>query len=302
MEVSASAMKLADKFIGYINYSKPTNEDMVEWKRIVKEKYIKGDDCVALEYSIDWYVSNNNEVVAEYKKSSSLGDDTAYGVDDTNELLGAAPKISLSSSNVLSSVHDSVKKSVKTDISHAYTLPLKADYDMLFLASFAVERTNDMSTANKGIHTHQRAYVFTLITPNANGEYTEFPGKMQLIYTIDNTGNLSSLKPGYVYEAIPSNDEKKDIIESNPTNNRLVSSKLIGESGSGISAIEFPNTIFRKIANNGQMPDFTGIGEMDINQIEKNPAVQKPAAVEPEKKPAVTMESLMWFSGWDWKD
>lgn len=301
MSVSASAMKLADKFIGYVNYAKPENEDMVEWKRIIKEKYIKGDDCVAIEDAIDWYVSNNNDVIAEFKKSASLGDDSAYGVDDTNDLLGSAPKISLSPNNILNAVPDSVKKSVKSDVSHSYTLPIKIGYSLLFLQSFAIERTNDINTSNKGIHTHQRAYVFTLIEPDNKGEYTEFPGKMQLVYTVDNVSNLTNLQPGYVYEVIPSMDEKNKIIESNPTSGRSVNSKLIGETGSGVSMVEFPNTIFRKVSGNGTKPDFTGIGEMDINEIEKNPNLTKPHALEPEKK-SPTMESLMWFSGWDWKE
>lgn len=302
MSISSAAMKLTEKFIGYINYSKDSSEELTNWKRIIKEKYIQGDDCQDLENCIDWYVSNNNEVIAEYKKSASLGDDTAYGVDDTNSLMGAAPNISLSPNNILNVIPADIKKSVKIDVSHNYSLPVKNDYSLLFLQSFSIERTNDIKTANSGIHTHQRAYVFTLINPDQSGEYTEFPGKIQLVYTVDNVENLNSLQPGYIYETILSRDEKVGLLKSNPSNGNTVSSKLIGESGNGISAIEFPNTVFRKISSNGIKPDFTGIGEMANNEINKEAGIPTTKEPSTEEKPTVKLESLIWFSGWDWKE
>ena len=248
----------------------------------------------------------SNEVIAEYKKSASLGDDTAYGVNDTNDLMGASPNVSLSPNNILNIVPADIKKSVKVDIAHNYSLPIKSDYALLFLESFSLGRTNDIKTTNSGIHTHQRAYVFTLITPNQSGEYTEFPGKMQLVYTVDNVENLNSLQPGYIYETILGRDDKNSLIKSNPTSGTSVNSKLLGESGAGVSAIEFPNTAFRKITTNGIKPDFTGIGGMANNDINKEVGITTPINKEipVEEKPlekAVKLESLIWFSGWEWK-
>jgi len=299
MTVSESATKLADKFIGYINYSKDSSENIAEWKRIIKEKYIQGSDCESIEYAIDWYVSNNNDVIASYKKSASLGDDMAYGINDTTELSGANPAISLSPNTLINALPADIRDSVKTDIGHNYSLPLKVDYSLLFLQSFSIERTNDIKTANKGIHTHQRAYVFTIITPDKKGEYTQFPGKIQLVYTVDNAENLNAMHPGYVYEPILSRDERVELLNSNPSSGTSVSSKLIGESGNGIAAIEFPNTVFRRIGSNGIKPDFTGMDAMDNNFT--------PTTKAPEKTPAETpkstkLESMLWFSGWDWKD
>lgn len=314
LETSASAMKLADKFIGYINYSKVENENVSDWKRILGQKYIQGDDCESIELAVDWYVSNNAAAIEQYKKSPSLGDDTAYGVDDTNELIGASPAISLSSSTLLSKIPDSFKKSTSTDVSHTYTLPIRNDYSLLFLESFSIERTNDKSIANKGIGTHQRAYVFTVIQPDQNGDYTKFPGKLQLVYTVDNVENLNKLQAGYVYEVIMNLDEKKSLFKSNNSNNGSISSKLIGESGAGISAIEFPNEAIRRISANGIMPDFSDVAAMapnDITNTVKTKEEKKPekaisnalSNINKKKETDPKLESsFLWFPGWDWKD
>jgi hypothetical protein len=127
-----------------------------------------------------------------------------------------------------------------------------------------------------------------MISPDENGEYTEFPGKMVLMYTFakanGENAKLADLNPGYVYTVTFNRAD----YPSYP----IVHSQLIGKAGQMINAIPVNSDSIAKAIPTGIKPNFNQPDKADI----VTPLANRKKEESPKTVSSAFESRFMWTS------
>lgn len=268
------------RFISLLKTKEPSSE-VDDWMRIITSKYIKGEDREIIVQAIDYYESKNQPGMEKYREYSSLGDVAPEGdVDKLHDIIGADPSLSFSSRSILDIVPDSYKKNVEKELNHQTSIPIKDQLSLMYLGSFAIDRTNDVKTINAPKNEQTRMFIFTYIEPDEKGNYTKFPGIIKLVVCITKNVNIDFVLKG-IYEIALDNVDIAELGQYNLIENGNLVSKMFGHGDDSFFAVQLPIGMAKNLSQRGI---FGMTGEKEIKLPNRKP--------KEELKP--TLESILF--------
>lgn len=240
--------KAYNAFVKFINTAKDNtkseeiNTSIPRWAEILSQPYINGEDRVLIAQAIDYFESKSGKTLAKLRGvDDSLGVKAIDGeVEGLSGLMGADSISSNDGDRLANNIPSKYRNLISHDNGEIEQFQAKPQVlNLLCIGSITADKTNDVTQIGMSKSEHARFYFFTMISPNQDGKFTEFPGKIGLIYMKHNI--KFNYIPGNIYSKHLGVGDIKAISDKNTESNGVFVPKTIEDSnGEAYRAIQLP--------------------------------------------------------------